>query len=152
MSDVTSPGPLLVTPSGNVAATALNVAVTVFATSIVTTHVGAVPLHPPPLHPANVFPGSVTSVSVTTVPTGYEEVHEPGQSIEPGDDATAPKPVPAGTTVSVTGGGGANVAVTLFAASTVTVHGPVPEQAPLHPVNVLPPLGAAVSVTAVPSA
>jgi hypothetical protein len=43
-----------------------------------------------------------------------------------------------------------NVAVTAAAALIVTVHGPVPVQAPLHPVNAEPALGVAVSVTTVP--
>jgi hypothetical protein len=45
----------------------------------------------------------------------------------------------------------ANVAVTVFAASTVTTHVLVPVQpAPLHPVNIAPGPAAAVSVTIEP--
>ena len=48
---------------------------------------------------------------------------------------------------------GANVAVALFAASTVTVEvAPVPAQAPLQPVNTEPLAALAVSVTVVPEA
>ena len=44
-----------------------------------------------------------------------------------------------------------NVAVTVLAEVIDTVHDPVPEQPPpLQPLNVEPPSGAAVSVTAVP--
>jgi hypothetical protein len=43
-----------------------------------------------------------------------------------------------------------NVAVTAAAAFIVTVHGPVPVQAPLQPVNADPAFGVAVSVTTVP--
>ena len=45
-----------------------------------------------------------------------------------------------------------NVAVTLRAWSIVTMHGPVPLHAPLHPVNVDPDPAIAVRVTGVPSA
>jgi hypothetical protein len=43
-----------------------------------------------------------------------------------------------------------NVAVTVFAPFMVTVHLPVPEQAPLEPVNVDPAAGVALRVTTVP--
>jgi hypothetical protein len=43
-----------------------------------------------------------------------------------------------------------NVAVT--AAAAVTVQAPVPEQPPLHPLNVLPEVGVAVRATGVPLA
>jgi hypothetical protein len=42
------------------------------------------------------------------------------------------------------------LAVTVFAASMVTVQPPVPEQPPLQPVKVDPAVGEAVSVTVVP--
>jgi len=44
---------------------------------------------------------------------------------------------------------GPKVAVTFFAPLMVTLHGPVPEQSPDHPVNMEPSLGIAVSVTTV---
>ena len=76
----------------------------------------------------------------------------PGQSIPAGLDATAPLPVPAVLTERTNVGGGAavKVAVTLRAAVMFTTQLPVPEHAPLHPANVLPFVGAAVSVTDVP--
>ena len=60
-----------------------------------------------------------------------------------------PMPLPPLTTVN----GyciGVNVAVTDLAASIVTLHAPVPEQAPLQPAKVAPASGVAVSVTTVP--
>jgi len=42
------------------------------------------------------------------------------------------------------------VAVTLFAAVMLTLHAPVPEQAPLQPVNTSPLPGVAVRLTTVP--
>jgi hypothetical protein len=46
----------------------------------------------------------------------------------------------------------ANVAPTETFALKVTAQAPVPEHAPLHPVNVEPAAGAGVRVTGVPSA
>src|SRR5690348_9150368 len=72
----------------------------------------------------------------------------------PGLDVTLPLPVPPNDTPSVheDGGGGSNVAVTVRDALMVAVHVPVALlHAPVHPANVLAPLGAAVSVTTVPA-
>ncbi len=44
-----------------------NVAVTVLAASTVTTHVTAVPVHPPPVKPANVEPVPPATVLVENV-------------------------------------------------------------------------------------
>ena len=54
--------------------------------------------------------------------------------------------------VATENGTGLKVAVTLFAASMVRLHDPVPVQAPLQPAKVLPPAGIAVRVTLVPPA
>ena len=63
--------------------------------------------------------------------------------------ATAPTPIPLGVMVSTKAG--VKLAVTVVAAETVTVHGPVPVQpAPVHPVKAESLLGVAVSVTTVP--
>ncbi len=78
-----------------------------------------------------------------------------------GDDVTTPVPVPAFVTVmdgvpeGGGGGGGGDplvvkVAVTLDAAFIVTVHEPVPLQAPLQPAKADPLLAVGVSVTTVP--
>ena len=151
-ADVTLPAPLpaVATLSVHVGVITLNDAVTLFAASIVTVHVGVTPLHAP-LHPPNVLPVLVVAVSVTVVPAASVAEQLPGQSMPPTLDATAPDPVPATATVSGNVAGGANVAVTLCAAVIVTTHGPVPEHAPLQPANVLPLVGVAVSVTCVPS-
>ncbi|PYN38714.1 MAG: hypothetical protein DME01_00660, partial [Candidatus Rokuibacteriota bacterium] len=63
-----------------------------------------------------------------------------------------PDPAPALVSVSVKDGS-AKVAVTLWAALSVTEHAPVPVQPPpLQPVNVDPAAGVAVRVTAAPLA
>src|SRR5262245_15021462 len=62
---------------------------------------------------------------------------------------TVPEPAPARLTVSAKDCT-PKVAVTDIAALIVTVHVPVPVQAPLQPVKVAPAAGVAVSVTAVP--
>src|SRR2546430_1886847 len=67
----------------------------------------------------------------------------------PGEVTTAPRPRPALITLSVQRPR-VNVAVTDRAWLIVTEHVPVPVHAPLHPVNVVPVAGVAVSVTLVP--
>ncbi len=62
-----------------------------------------------------------------------------------------PPPVLTTTLFSASVGNTPKVAVTVFAASTVTWQVPVPAQpAPLQPANTEPPVGVAVSVTSVP--
>jgi hypothetical protein len=129
----------------------VNVAVTLFAASIVTTH-APVPLHAP-LHPENVSLPLGVAVSVTSVPGVKLDAHVVGQLIPAGFDATVPVPAPAVATLSAnTGTRELKLAVTLRAALIVTVQvSEMPLHAPLHPPKVLPPLGAALSVTTVPS-
>src|SRR3712207_7170442 len=67
-----------------------------------------------------------------------------------GELVIAPMPSPDRATVSLWRRS-ENVAPTAFAASSATVHAPVPEQAPLQPENSDPSAGDAVSVTAVPA-
>jgi hypothetical protein len=78
----------------------VNVAVTAWATLIVTTHV-PVPEQPPPLHPLKVEDPVAAAVRVTAVLYGkaYEQV-EP-QAIPVGLLVTVPLPVPALLTVKV---------------------------------------------------
>ena len=71
---------------------------------------------------------------------------------------TVPLPVPVLLIVSANWGvgvgvgvGAAKTAVTDWAEFIVTLQVPVPEHPPLQPVNVDPPLGVAVNVTAVPT-
>ena len=70
------------------------------------------------------------------------------QSMPAGELATVPAPAPAVVTVRTNVG--AKVAVTVVAAVSVTVQGPVPEQVPpLQPVKTELAPGVAVSVTTV---
>src|SRR5206468_7389252 len=126
-------------------------AVTVVAAFSVTAQV-PVPEQPPPLHPVNVEPAAGVAVRVTTVPFANDAEHGPPHEMPAGALATVPVPAPALLTVSVKVGT-AKVAVTVVAAFSVTAQAPVPEQPPpLHPVNVDPAAGVAVSVTTVPFA
>jgi hypothetical protein len=77
------------------------------------------------------------------------------QLIPAGEDDTVPVPVPDLAIVSETwpgGGGGISVKVAVqleFAVRTIWVLAEVPEQLPVHLVNVEPTLGVADSVTVV---
>ena len=76
----------------------MNVAVTLAAAVIVTTH-APLPLHAP-LQPSNRDPAAVAAVSVTVVPLAKLAAHVAPQSIPAGVDVTVPAPVPVFVTVS----------------------------------------------------
>jgi len=122
--------------------TVAKVAVTDWAAFIVTEHV-LVPLQAP-LQPVNVEPAAGVAASVT-VPLNDAEQLVP-QLIPAGLLVTVPVPEPLKVTVR-----GyvvkAKVAVTDCGPLIVTEHVLVPVQPPLHPVNVDPTAGVAVSVT-----
>ena len=104
-----------------------------------------------PLQPLNVEPAPGVAVSVTPVPLANAAEHVTPQTMPAGELVTVPVPVPAALTVSAKVCG-LKVAVTDVAELTVTVQVPLlPEHPPpLHPVNVDPAAGVAVSVTTVP--
>ncbi len=81
---------------------ALNVAVTLFAPSIVTVHVVFVPEHAP-LQPANTDPLAGVAVSVTLVPELNDAEQVLPQFIPDGLLVTVPLPVPVFVTESVIG-------------------------------------------------
>ena len=125
----------------------LNVAVTLRAWLINTEQV--VPVQAP-LQPANVEPVAAAAVSVTVVVLEKLAEQAEPQLTPVGDDVTVPAPVPALVTVSVKLPGAVlNVAVTFCDCDMVTMHWPVPVQAPLQPANVEPVAGVALSVTCV---
>jgi hypothetical protein len=80
------------------------------------------------------------------------ELHVAPQTIPAGLLVTVPTPAPAGVAVRVNVFTGAvKFAVTVWSAFIVTVHEPVPLQPPpLQPVNVEPPVEAAVRATVLP--
>jgi hypothetical protein len=128
---------------------AVKFALTDFAASMVTLH-APVPLQAP-LQPANVEPVSGAAVKLTTVPLAKLAEHVAPQEIPEGVLVTVPVPVPLLATVRVKGPGFAvKLALTDFAASMVTLHAPVPLQAPLQPANVEPESGVAVRFTTAP--
>jgi hypothetical protein len=127
----------------------LKLAVTLAAAFMVTLHV-PVPEQPAPLQPLKFDPPAALAVRVTTVPLLYGAAQVAPQLIPAGLDVTVPLPVPALLTVRLNCCT-AKLAVTLVAALMVTLQVPVPEQPPpLQPLNVDPPLAAAVRVTTVP--
>lgn len=81
---------------------AANVAVTVFAASIVVTQV-PVPEQPPPDQPANVEVGPGVAVSVTRVPDRYSSEQSRPHVMPIGFDVTVPVPVPVSSSESVNG-------------------------------------------------
>jgi hypothetical protein len=122
--------------------------VTLRASLIVTLH-ASVP-EQAPLQPANWKPWSGVAVRATAVPLSKEALQVAPQSIPAGELVTLPLPPLVTVRANWPGEVLAKLAVTLFAASTVTVQVAVPEQAPLHPVNWYPLSGVAVRVTGVP--
>src|ERR1700755_2283883 len=131
------------TPISNV------VAAVVVLSPRVSLHV-PIPVHGPD-HPANVVPGSGAGVKTTAVPLRKVAVQRPGQSIPAGVLTILPGVVPVLSTVSEAPA--VKIAVTDAAAFREMVQvAPLPLQAPDHPTNMEPGLGAAFSVTDVPSA
>jgi hypothetical protein len=127
--------------------TAVKVAVTVELAATVTLH-APVP-EQAPLQPAKVLPLTGVSVNVTTVFGAKLAVQLPlVQLIPAGLLTTVPCPVPASVTVKATLAA-VKVAVTAELAASVTLHAPIPEQAPLQPAKALPPVAVSVNVTTV---
>ena len=114
------------------------------------------PWQPPP-QPAKVEPVAACAVSVTDAPDCAVIVQVPGQSMPAGLEVTRPVPLPVGMAVTrkLPGGGGgwfgAKSAVTVWSASMVSVHEPVPEQSPCQPAKVLFASGVAASKTVAPA-
>lgn len=112
-----------------------------------------VPLHTP-FHPWKTLPDCVVGVRVTFVPLRNEPVQVSPEQVRPdGLLRTLPLPSPVRVTLKELDGGGLGAKFALTEAEDVdraTTQGPLPVQAPLQPEKVLPPLGAAVSVTLVP--
>lgn len=97
-----------------------------------------VPAQVLPLQPAKVLPKAGVAVSVIRAPIGSVSVQLLPQLIaSPADRTTVPAPDPTFAIEIVACGVWVNVAATLLAVFIVTVQeGVVPEQAPLHPLNV----------------
>src|SRR5207237_4504109 len=113
----------------------VNVAVTVVAALTVTVQAPG-PEQPPPLQPLKVEPAAGAAVSVTAVPLAKLAAQVAPQVMPAGLLVTLPAPVPALETVRVKVCGG-KVAVTVVAAESVAVQGPVPaEAAPLAALKV----------------
>ena len=136
------PPPVLVTVS--VYEILVKVAVTLCAEFILTMQL-PVPVQTP-LQPVKVEVASAAAVNVTDDPDEYVAEHVEPQLMPPTLLVTVPEPVPAFVIVNMFGFF-VNVTLTDFAESTVTMHGPVPVQAPLHPVNEDVLSGVAVKVT-----
>ena len=87
-------------------------------------------------------------------PTGFREIYRVRRRVAKPDNAvnnpnSASKAGCSAGTDNATTGGTSNRALTVCATLIVTLQVPVPEQpAPLHPVNIEPAAGVAVSVTA----
>ena len=110
-----------------------------------------VPTHAAPLHPTNVDPGEATALKLIEVPKSNAAVHVAPQLIPAGVLDTTPLPDPAAVTARLYCGFGAGpkFATTAWLVFNVTLHEPLPEQAPLQPVNAEPAAGVAASETTV---
>ena len=143
------PVPFLVMVSANVVgAIRLNVAVTDFTASIVTSQVNAVPVQAP-LQPAKLEPLMIEAVNFTMVFWLNEALQIGSQLMPAGLLETLPDPDPALLTVKakVFAGAVLKVAVTVCAALMLTSQDAVALlQAPLQPAKTLPLAGAAISV------
>jgi hypothetical protein len=129
----------------------LKFAVTVFAASIVTVQLEAVPVHPPD-QPRNVDPWSAYAVSTTLAPSTKSAAQKAPQSSAEVFDPTRPDPRPVFAIVSMCVAGAApNCATTLVDSPMIIRHvSDVPVHAPVHSMKVAPLAGVAVSVTVVP--
>src|SRR5262249_47937710 len=142
------PEPVLVTVSLR---SAVNVAVTARAWSIVTWHGFVVPAQSP-LQPVKTDPAAGVAVRVMSESSGKSCMQVAPQSIPAGLLPTPPLPLPSLVIVSVCVGSNVKTAVTARAWSIVTEHGlVVPVQSPVQWSKVDPNAGVAVSVTIVPS-
>jgi len=108
------------------------------------------PLQAPP-HPAKFEPAPGVCVNVTCVPVGKFAAQTVPQLIPAGVLVTVPVPVPESDTVSVGNAAIVNVAETDALLFKVTLHEPVPVQAPPHPPKTKPEAGVGVNVTWVPT-
>jgi hypothetical protein len=130
--------------SRNVTGLRVNETPTVLAASSVRVHVEPLlPLHAP-VHDDSTESAFAVAVSVTNVPGAYGAVQLLPQSMPAGFEVTLPLP----ETLTDSNGSRLKLAPTVFAVFIETMHvAAEPVQAPLHPPNTEPTLGAAVSVT-----
>ena len=143
------PVPLPVLETLNVSGIRVKSAVTDSTWFMVTVQV-PVPEQPPPDQPAKLDPVAGEAVKVTLVPWSKLAEHVEPQLIPVGLEVTVPLPLPDFDTLKVYVGTGSNVAVTASAWFMVTVHEPLPLQAPDQPAKLEPVPAAAVNVTCVP--
>src|SRR5262249_8446591 len=131
LATLPSPLPMIFTVSLKVSPILPKVALTVFASLIVTMQV-PVPEQPLPDQPLNLefVPSTATAFSVTSVPSSYSCSQSLRQSMPLGMLVTTPLPEPSLMTVSFFLATGSKVAVTAFASLIVTSQGPIPEQEP----------------------
>src|SRR3954452_21310792 len=145
LETVPDPLPDLATVSARVCS--VNVAVTARAWSIVTVQ-PPVPVHAP-LQPLKSEPVTGVGVRVTLAASSNEALQVAPHVNAAGELDTDPDPLPLFETVRAQIF--TNVAVTDLFASIVSVQPPVPLHPPLHPANLDPAAGVAVSVTLAPS-
>lgn len=128
-------------------------AVMAWAEFIVVLHV-PMPEQKADCQPANAKPVAGVAAKVTVVPPLYCAVHVAPQLIFPSLVATFPalEPTPPKATESAYCGGGAGpkAAVTPMFELMLTTQEPVPEHAPLQPVNTDPDAGVAAKATTEP--
>ena len=149
-SEVTVPSPVRAAVSVR---TPWKVAVTVFATSIVTEQVVAVSTVQVSDQPRKIDPVAGVAVSVTVVPSPNDRTHVLPHEMPVGFDVTVPDPEFRSDRETVSATAGRNVAVTLRASVIATVQVPVRfTHAPDHPENTEPEAAVGVRTTDVPKA
>src|SRR5215467_14157109 len=130
---VPEPVPSLVTVSR--CCSSVKVAVTSLAADIVTRHLFSPLTESQPLQETGLVPALELPVRVTRVPSSYSAEHSEPQLMPAGELVTVPEPDPCFLTFSRYLGISMKVALTVFASDIVTLHSPVPEQAPDQPEN-----------------
>jgi len=151
--DTTVPWPELVTVSVCVSVTTVLLKLAKILAAADTVKAQLVPWQMAPPYPSKCELALAVLLKVMTVPGAACIRQVPGHLMPAGDEVTVPAPAPSTSTSTVTRpcAWAPKAAPTAVSADRVTSQPPVPEQAPLQPVNCMPAAGVAVRCTTAPA-